>query len=60
MSPELVQELSQLMFVIPKSQGGGILEEGKTVLCRQVKPRLIYIVYSGAIRECTLMKDPLS
>ena len=57
MSMELVNELAQLMFVIPHSQGGGTFSKGETIVCKGVKPRLIYVVYSGSVRACSLIQN---
>ena len=57
MSMELVNELAQLMFVIPASQGGGTFRKGETIVGKGVKPRLIYVVYSGSVRACSLIQS---
>ena len=57
MSLELVLELAQIIFVIPLSQGGGTFKQGQTVVGKSVKPRIIYIVYSGSVRKCSLIHN---
>ena len=54
MSLELVKQLAKITFVIPLSQGGGTFRKGQTIVGKGVKPRIIYIVYEGVIRKCSL------
>ena len=56
-SPALLKEVAQLLFVIPEIQGGGTFQQGQPILCKNVKSRLIYMVYSGKVSECMLMND---
>ena len=55
MTPELALELAKLVFVIPNAGGGGFFEQGQPVICRGVRPRMIYIVYEGKLRRCTML-----
>ena len=54
---ELVRDLARLTFAIPDSQGGGTFKQGQTIICKGVKPRLLYVVYEGQVRECSLISS---
>ena len=55
MSPVLAKELAKIASVIPMEHGGGVYKKGWPILGRGVKPRLIYILYEGSIRHCTMV-----
>ena len=52
-----MKEVAQLVFAIPDSIGGGTYQKGQPILVKNIKPRVIYIVYSGSVRECIQFED---
>ena len=57
MSPDLVRELAQLTFALPDSLGGSQYRNGELIACKGLKSRLIFIVFEGTVRQCTLLND---
>ena len=57
MPGDCVEALAKLVFLPPVSQGAGIFKRGKPIIMRGLRPKVIYIVFDGTVRRCSILKD---
>ena len=52
--------LASMIYVVPKVQGGGKFRIGEAIIHRNLKPRCLFVVYEGVVRQCKLKEQPSS
>ena len=45
-----------MTFVVPKVQGGGRFRKGEVIINRGIRPKVIFVVYEGQVRQCRLVE----
>ena len=54
---DLLFSISQQTFVVPNVQGGGLYRKGEALINRNIKPKVLMIVYEGEVRQCKLIPE---
>ena len=54
MPGDLLKAMANNIYVVPKVQGGGKFRIGEAIIHRNLKPRCLFIVYEGVVRQCRL------